>query len=83
MQIDNKGDILNDILWGRNELDDRSRSDPTGHIVAIPLVTGTITDFRARGRRWFIHINPLRSCQTTPAIQPTTSVTHDVHVSDV
>ena len=28
-------------LVGRNELDDGSGSDPTGRIVAIPLVTGT------------------------------------------
>src|SRR6516165_5677563 len=28
-------------LVGRNELDDGSGSDPTGHIVAIPLVTVT------------------------------------------
>ena len=35
-------------LVGRNELDDGSGSDPTGHIVALPLITGTTTDLRAK-----------------------------------
>jgi hypothetical protein len=35
---------------GRNEIDGGSGSDPTGHIVALPLITGTTTDFRAKAK---------------------------------
>src|SRR5262245_13000666 len=35
-------------LVGRNELDDGSGSGPTGRILAIPLITGTTTDFSAK-----------------------------------
>ena len=35
-------------LVGRNELDDGCGSGPTGRILAIPLITGTTTDFRAK-----------------------------------
>src|SRR5262249_44194069 len=51
-----------------NELDDGSGSGPTGRILAIPLITGTTTDFRAKaagGTSNQLHLRSHRSSSSS------------------
>ena len=73
-------------LVGRNEFDDGSGSDPTGHIVAIPLVTGTrhlLSSVAAEQRMAFINRRQQRRGANGPLGWPHQVTTRCLRTSDL